>query len=145
MVAQATTGADKSALGPVDAIDSRCRQPQLHRNLLTDPWRPLLAGQEDLTRLHVWRLKKPALLAIDRVGAEQARSRENRWRRRSPMPQGLGRRRRLHADAMGCSAGNHHDPAVSRADALPISGPFAALDLMHIQYRRCGAARGLVA
>jgi hypothetical protein len=45
---------------------------------------------------------------------------------------------------MGCAPGNHYDPAISRTDALPISGPLAALDLMHIQYRRCGTARGLV-
>ena len=27
------------------------------------------------------------------------------------------------------AAGNNHDPAVSRTDALPIAGPVAALDL----------------
>jgi hypothetical protein len=45
---------------------------------------------------------------------------------------------------MGCPAGNNHDPAISRADTLPIAGAFAPLDLVHIQHGRRGAARCLV-
>jgi hypothetical protein len=37
-----------SGLAPSHAVDSRRRQPQLDRNLVTDPWRPFLARQEDL-------------------------------------------------------------------------------------------------
>ena len=59
----------RSQLSPVDTIDGRRRQPKLDRDLLTDPWRPLLARQKDLTQLHVWRLEEPAFLAVDRVRA----------------------------------------------------------------------------
>ncbi len=55
----------------VHRVHGRRGQPQLHRDLVPDGRRLLLAGQEDLARLHVRRLQEPALLAVDRVRAER--------------------------------------------------------------------------
>jgi hypothetical protein len=57
---------------------------------------------------------------------------------------GLGRGGCLHPDAVRGAACDDHDPAIRRADPLPIACPFAALDLMHIQHGRGSAPRSLV-